>query len=179
MKSNLKKLFCLVLLSTTFSIHGFSQLERDRSGNPIMSEGYFNSVIAPMALEKIGGGTVKPSDFKGKILIIDFWQTWCGPCLVGFKGFQKAKKEWPDKIEIIAASPNWTDTEAQINKFIKKNNYAFQFVWAKELDQDLALKSIPYKIIIGPEGQLLDSKSGTGGEVAEYEYLKELVKKYF
>jgi len=151
---------------------------RDESGNPVITENFL-SYLENYEFKGVKNGVYKLSDFQGDIVIIDFWQTWCVPCLKGFKGLQKAKNDWPDKITVLAASPDWADNKRKISRFMKKNEYDFKFVWAKELEKRIKIKSIPYKIIIDPEGNLIGSKSGYESLDSEYLYLKELIAENF
>jgi len=149
----------------------------DAKQNPVIDESFAQNIVQNMIFRGIKDGEYKISDMEGKIVILDFWQTWCSPCLKAFKGFQKAKEKWPDKIEILAASPEWADGKRKIKRFIRKNNYDFKFVWAAELEKQLALSSIPYKIIFAPDGSLIKSKSDTEGK--EFQELTQLIEEWF
>jgi len=166
----------------------FAQFQKDESGNPSLTAEYSNDLLQ-QEFENIKGGVLNLEDYNGKIVVLDFWQTWCKPCLKGFEGLQKAKLEWQDKIEIIAVSPDLyykdnellpiLDKEDKILEFISKKNYPFQYVFAEELSKELQLKIIPYKIVIAPDGKIIESKSGFGDADKEYKYLNSLVKEYF
>jgi len=176
------KIKSLMLATLLLSAHhSLAQSQKDAEGNPVVAQQFVEDVIQPMEFQTINGEskTLKVADFDGKIVIIDFWQTWCGPCLTGFKGFQKAKEAWPERIAIIAASPDWADKKRKIKRFMKKHPYDFHFVWAGELEQQLSLQSIPYKIILAPDGSLIQSKSDSAGAEGEYELIQALVKQYF
>ena len=86
---------------------------------------------------------------------------------------------WPDKIEIIAASPDWADSNRKIHNFIDKHDYDFIYVRAGELEKQLSLGSIPYKIIFAPDGSLVSSFSGSKGEAGEFDVLKKYIEKWF
>ncbi|QSE98689.1 TlpA family protein disulfide reductase [Fulvivirga lutea] len=173
----------MLFLSFTFFIFFFQTnstaqeivFERDDSGNPILDQQFVDTVINKTKFKKIDGETLTLRDFKGKVVVIDFWQTWCGPCIIAFKGLQDAKLKYPDKLEIIAASPEWADKEGKIKRFIKKNNYSFQFIWAGELERILSLKSIPYKIIIDENGNLITTKSDSGGQKEEFLLIEKIL----
>lgn len=169
-------LLAVLLLSAQQSL---AQLEKDAEGNPVVTQQFVEEVIQPMEFQTIDGEPLKITDFDGKLVVIDFWQTWCGPCLRGFKGFQKAKEKWSDRVAIIAASPDWADNKRKIKRFMKKNSYDFHFVWAGELERQLSLKSIPYKIILAPDGSLIRSKSDSDGAEEEYAMIETLVEQYF
>jgi peroxiredoxin len=50
----------------------------------------------------ISGENVRLSDYRGKVIILDFWDTWCSPCKIEIPGFVKLQKEWGDKdVQII------------------------------------------------------------------------------
>jgi len=172
----------LILAMVTFSVQtAFTQTEaeRDAEGNPVIDTARAQKIVDTEVFEGVKEGKFLISEMKGKIVVLDFWQTWCAPCLESFKGFQKAKEKWPDKIEILAASPDWADKERKIRRFIRKHDYEFTFVKAYDLEKELSLSSIPYKIIFAPDGSLIQSKSGSEGKEGEYEILAELINKWF
>lgn len=156
-----------------------SQFERDEKNNPIITDSYAQYITDELEFETLDGNSVKISDLKGKIIVLDFWQTWCGPCLVSFKGFQKAKESWPDKIEILAASPDWADSKRKIRRFIRKKDYNFSFVLAYDLEKELSLASIPYKIIFAPDGTLVKTVSESKSVEGEYNDLESLIETWF
>jgi thiol-disulfide isomerase/thioredoxin len=47
----------------------------------------------PWQLQDVDGKTVRSSDFKGKVVILDFWATWCGPCRMELPGFVELQKK--------------------------------------------------------------------------------------
>src|SRR6056297_536345 len=175
----------LIFLTTIFALQivplkaQSTQFELDEENNPILSDLYAQKIVNELEFESLDGTTVKISELKGKIVVLDFWQTWCGPCLASFKGFHKAKETWPDKIEILAASPDWADGKRKIRQFNQKHNYDFNFVLAYELEKDLNLSSIPYKIIIAPDGSLITSVSGSKGPEGEFKVLEDLINTWF
>ena len=60
-------------------------------------------------LEDVEGKTIKKSDSKGKMLIVDFWGTWCGPCRREVPSFVKLKKKYGDELDIIGIAYEKTE----------------------------------------------------------------------
>ncbi len=153
------------------------ELERDEKKNPIINKDIAEKISTEFELEEVlTGKMIKISDFEGKVVILDFWQTWCGPCLKNFKHFQKLKEKWQNKLVIIAASPDWADKPRQIKKFAKRNSYDFYFVFAGELEQKLQLGSIPFKIIYDQQGNLVKSVSDVKPENQEITEIENLLE---
>jgi thiol-disulfide isomerase/thioredoxin len=173
-----KHLLVLLLLVGAYPLQAQWTFKKDPSGNPVMTQDYVDEVIMKTEWEGLDGQTYSMADFEGKIVVIDFWQTWCGPCLIAFQGFHQAKQKHADDLEIIAAAQFWNDTEAKIQQFMASNPYAFNYVWAPEMGKEIGVIAIPYKIVIGPDGRLIESRSGARNADEEYQHLSTLVSKH-
>jgi thiol-disulfide isomerase/thioredoxin len=153
-------------------------LKRNKANNPILTTEAAKNVKHNYVFTEVeSGDSIKISELKGKIVIVDFWQTWCGPCLKNFKTFQKAIDKWPDKIVILAASPDWADKPRKIKQFIRKSGYDFKFVFAGELEKKLKLGAIPYKIIYDADGKFISTVSDVKSEEEEMAFLEKLINK--
>jgi len=95
-----------------------------------------------------------PPKIDSKIIVLDFWATWCGPCIASFPHLKKLKKKYSEDIEIIAVS---IESEETIKKFLSKKNYNFSFVQDKKrgLNQKFDISSLPVTAIISNDNTLL------------------------
>ena len=122
------------------------------------------------------GNMVSISDFEGSVVILDFWETWCGPCLSAFTVFNRVKNEFPDDIVFIAATAGFEDGREDALNFISQNDYPFVYVDGSELSRDLNISGIPYKIVINREGLVEKAQVGFRGHEGEYESLVSLIQ---
>ena len=108
----------------------------------------------------ISGETVKLSDFQGKKVLLNFWATWCGPCVQEMPAFQRLYEEYPDDFVILAV--NCGDSEADVRDFAEENDYTFNIA----IDEDLAASSlyptysIPLTLIVDEEGYIVYGSYG-------------------
>lgn len=103
-------------------------------------------------VELLDGNTVKLSDFKGKAVFLNFWATWCGPCILEFPAIQQLSDAFPDDLAVIAV--NCSEKKAKVKEFIDDNDYDFNV----GLDENGKIQikyptmGIPYSVVIDPDG---------------------------
>lgn len=108
----------------------------------------------------LSGLDSKPIDlnqYKGKTLFINFWATWCKPCIEEMPSIQKMQEKLKDEnIVYLFASD---ETLEQIEKFKQKYAYPFHFVKAENMES-LNIMALPTTYIFNPAGKLVFSEMG-------------------
>jgi len=116
-----------------------------------------NEVVPDFAFINQKEDSVKISDFRGKYLVLDFWATWCGPCLKGMKKLPELKEKYADKLEFLCVSSDFTISH--MKKFLAKKNYStLNFAFAgmsAEIDSYFNIQAIPRYVILDPEGRVI------------------------
>ncbi len=136
-------------------------------------------------LKDLGGNDVSLVDFKGKIVIIDFWATWCGPCRMSFPGMQKSIEKLGDgdnvKFLFVNSWERVEDKKENARKFIEDNNYPFQVLMDEDnkVIESYKVGGIPTKFIVGPDGNIRFKSIGFAGStdaiVAEISAMVDLI----
>jgi cytochrome c biogenesis protein CcmG/thiol:disulfide interchange protein DsbE len=111
-------------------------------------------MAADFDLIDINGEHVKLSDYKGKVVILDFWATWCPPCKKALPHLQEISSEYPGNgIKVIGVSVD-RDGWDVVRPFMAEKNFDFTVVLGGEeiVKAYGGINSIPTTFIIGPDG---------------------------
>jgi len=121
---------------------------------------------ADFSLVNLQGETVKLSNYKGKIVVLDFWATWCGPCRAAFPNMQKLVKKYAnDPVEFFFINTSERgekeDIKKNVAKLIAKDNYKFNvlFDFDNKVAENYKVKLIPMKIVINEKGEIISVNS--------------------
>lgn len=126
----------------------------------------------------LDGKKVSVTDFKGKVVMLDFWETWCGPCIKSFPTLENLQHDYPEKFVVIAVNPGIMDNKSDVKKFVKQNNYDLHFVYdTNKLSQTLGIQSIPFKVFIGPNGKFIGTQLGSYGPKRDYKHIQNIIEK--
>ena len=88
------------------------------------------SAVAQSDLKNLDGTTFKIADRKGKVLLLNMWATWCGPCRSEMPTLVKMQDQHRDAgLEVIGINTD-DETVQQINDFVAEMNLNYQIVWA-------------------------------------------------
>ncbi len=114
------------------------------------------------ALKDLEGSTIKLSDYQGKVVILDFWATWCGPCRRGIPEFIELQSEFgEDDLVILGISVDRGDLSV-VPKFAKQFGINYPVLYANEDIQRKygPIRSIPTAFIVDKEGKVRDMTVG-------------------
>jgi thiol-disulfide isomerase/thioredoxin len=123
-------------------------------------------------LSDLSGAPIDLTIYEGRTLVINFWATWCRPCVKEMPSFEKAKARFDEnKVVFLFAS----DEEVErIQNFRAKNNLSLNFVQVTNLEE-LQIQALPTTYIIDPTGAL--ALTETGGRNWDDDEMIERIKK--
>lgn len=113
-------------------------------------------------LSVVDGKTVKLSDFKGKVVILDFWATWCPPCRMEIPGFVAIQKKYADNgFTVIGVSVD-EQGPSVVKPFMRqlKMNYPVVMGDSKIITDYGGIEAIPTTFIIDREGKIVSVHHG-------------------
>lgn len=113
-------------------------------------------------LENAGGGKLTLSDYSGKVIILDFWATWCGPCRMGIPEFIKLYNSYRDKgLVVIGVDLDKGGKEAVVS-FINEMKMNYPVVYGNsQVEQDFGgIRGIPTAFIIDRNGNIVNKLIG-------------------
>ncbi len=128
-------------------------------------------------LSGISGNRVRLSDYRGKVLIVDFWDTWCNPCKMEIPGFVKLQEEWGDKgLQIIGVAFAKQGIDA-VRAFAKryKINYPVAICDEQTLNSYGPIRGIPTTFVLDKGGRIYKKYIGYRPEEIFIEDIKNLI----
>ena len=106
------------------------------------------------------GKDIKLSDFRGKVVLVNFWATWCPPCREEMPLFEREYRRCKDRgFEVLAV--NMDSSEEAFEKFLRENPYSFMVVRPSgDIERELKLMGFPTSYLLDKEGKIYRIKLG-------------------
>jgi peroxiredoxin len=168
----MKKILLITLFLTSLNI--LSQEDYMKS-----SLVQLNETAPEFSFTTNDGKTVKLSDYKGKVILINFFATWCGPCM---KEMPYIQKDLWEKLKnndtFIIMSFGRDHSQEEVNKFIESKKFTFPIFADKDksIYNLFATKYIPRNYLIDSNGKVI--YASTGFSEKEFEELKATIDKH-
>jgi peroxiredoxin len=148
-----------------------------------LKETMLDSPAPDFALEDLEGQSISLADLKGKIVIIDFWATWCRPCIESFPGMKQAVEKYRDNETVrflfINSWERVEDWKKNATDFLIKNNYPFHVLLDTEnkVITSFGVEGIPTKFVIDKKGKIRFKSVGFSGSTEQLvEELSQMIE---
>lgn len=122
-----------------------------------------------LSLPNSNGETVKLADHMGKVIVLDYWATWCGPCVASLPKYVEAAHKFDDN-QVVFFGINSTETPEAVREFLQSKNWpAFDtlFDYDGAAARAMMVRGIPHTAVIGRDGKIAHVQIGyspTGAE---------------
>jgi thiol-disulfide isomerase/thioredoxin len=118
-----------------------------------------------------------PGDLKGKVVLVDFWASWCGPCKDSFPVMEELHKKYAARGLVILAV-NLDDDAGAMKDFLKDFPTSFPIVRdaSKKLVSFANIASMPSSIVVGKDGRVVAIHKGFRGKETIAQYNKEFAE---
>lgn len=116
------------------------------------------------------GELVDSETLKGKIIIIDFWATWCVPCIEGFPYMQKVYEQFKDQKDVVFMITNSGSKNSlqDAQNWVKQNNFSFPFYYNdRKLAEAFGINTIPSTFLIDKTGTIKYKTVGFEGPIMQ------------
>jgi thiol-disulfide isomerase/thioredoxin len=157
-------LFCL--WGTTSSGMSSIPLGKDKTaeeGRLIQAEESASKVPAPdFTLEDLSGKRVMLSEYRGKLVFLHFWASWCPPCKKELSSIQRLYEE-SDRKKFVILAVNIREDKRAVEDFVQKKGFTFpvQLDSKSRVSRKFRVRSIPVTFIINQEGDVIGTISGS------------------
>jgi len=154
--------FAVVIVGASVLYNNLSsRMEIGLATTPVETEGTGEteqqaSAAPDFTVYDLDGNVHKLSDFKGKPVILNFWDSWCGPCKMEMPDLEKAYQEYGDQIQfmLVDLTDGSQETVEKASAFIKEQGYTFPVFYdtAMEGAYTYGVSGIPVTYFISAEG---------------------------
>ncbi|MBO0725915.1 MAG: TlpA family protein disulfide reductase [Blastocatellia bacterium] len=137
-----------------------------------------------VAIEKLDGSTFKLADFRGKILVVDFWRSDCAPCLRLVPKLANLSKQYRDKgVEVVGLTSDEKTEQSDVVKVLKKagadytvgyDNRWLSSAFLKGTEDETGAPPIPQVFVLSREGRVIEHLIGESPQRGA-EYLERVI----
>jgi len=116
-------------------------------------------------IKMLDNGSFRLSDFQGKVVVINLWASWCGPCRREVPEYEKVRKAYAGRnVEFIGLTTEDQRTSSdRVKKFLREINFGFRLGWADHETARTLMNgknAIPQTLVIDADGRIVNHWTG-------------------
>lgn len=122
-----------------------------------------------ISLTTLTGQTVTSADLKGKVVLLDFWATWCKPCVMAIPELKALNEEMKGE-PFVMISLSADQKKATLEKFVEKNGMTWPQHWDRKMEviaSTFGISTFPTYIVLDAEGKVVLHQDGWGPKVTD------------
>lgn len=159
MRSRIVPLALAAFLGALLLPHGPAAAAKVKVGSP-----------APeISLTTLSGQTLTSADLKGKVVLLDFWATWCKPCVMAVPELKALNEEMKGE-PFVMISLSADQKKATLEKFVEKNGMTWPQHWDRKMEviaRTFGISTFPTYIVLDAEGKVVLHQDGWGPKVTD------------
>lgn len=124
------------------------------------------------------GDTFTLSEQAGTVVLINFWATWCGPCVEEMPALQDLYEEYGDSDNVRIILVNAGESSQTVHRFLSQNGYTMPCIYDTDntVNDQYGVMGIPYTVIFNKDGTVAETFEGSYGCEKQYELYKEAIE---
>ncbi len=111
-------------------------------------------------LTAVEGEKLQLSSLRGKVVILDFWATWCGPCRLQHPLYEEVKARFKDRTDVVFLSVDTDENRGLVKPFLEQAKWNQRVYFDDGLQQLLQVSSIPTTVIFNKQGEVASRMNG-------------------
>ena len=111
-------------------------------------------------ISNLSGERLKLSQFKGSVVILDFWATWCGPCRAQYPLYEQVKEQFKDRKDVVFLAMNADEDKSLVKPFLEQSHWNKNVYFEDGLGRLLNVANIPATVVFDKQGQIASRMNG-------------------
>lgn len=111
-------------------------------------------------LSGLDGSKLALASLRGKVVVLDFWATWCGPCRVQHPLYDQVKRRFAGRSDVVFLSVNTDEEREGVGDFVEENGWGKKVYFEDGLASLLRVSSIPTTVLLGKQGEVVSRMNG-------------------
>jgi thiol-disulfide isomerase/thioredoxin len=108
----------------------------------------------------VNGEKLDLKSLRGKVVVLDFWATWCGPCRVQYPMYEQVKQQFKARNDVVFLGINTDQNREAVKPFLQEQKWNKAVYYEDGLSQFLKVSSIPSTLIFNRKGELATRMNG-------------------
>lgn len=125
--------------------------------------------LAAFEVRRLDGATLKLSDLTGKVLVLNFWTTWCLPCREMEPLVERVAEKYRENSEVAFLAVNGDDEESLVKAYVEREKVSTAVVFADGLERFFSVNVLPTLLVLGRDGRILYRGEGFAPQNLEAE----------